>query len=328
MKPKLIASICIICLVVGFFVGFNSDQYFNFDEDRNPTSEIRGRRDYQYINPLLECDTSFISQEKIFDSLRDQLQTLIKSETKINSHVNFVSVYYRDLNNGPWIGINHNELFSPASLIKVPVMMAYYKEAGYNPAILEKKVLNTKSYEPGTQNIVPEVTLTPNQEYTIDELINNMIIYSDNNAYELLLENIDTQKVYQVYKDLGVDITEAESNPSGNILSVKNYAAFFRILYNASYLNTDMSEKALRLLSQIKFTKGLKAGIPSDVNISHKFGERQYLSTGEKQLHDCGIVYHPTKPYLICIMTRGNDFTAQTNMIKKISASVYNYINK
>jgi beta-lactamase class A len=142
------------------------------------------------------------------------------------------------------------------------------------------------------------------------------------------LENIDTQKIYQVYKDLGVDITEAESNPSGNILSVKNYAAFFRILYNASYLNTDMSEKALKLLSQIKFTKGLKAGIPSDVNISHKFGERQYLSTGEKQLHDCGIVYHPTKPYLICVMTRGNDFAAQTNMIKKVSASVYNYVNK
>ncbi len=29
-----------------------------------------------------------------------------------------ISVYFRDLNNGPWFGINEKEEFSPASLLK------------------------------------------------------------------------------------------------------------------------------------------------------------------------------------------------------------------
>jgi hypothetical protein len=47
------------------------------------------------------------------------------------------------------------------------------------------------------------------------------------------------------------------------------------------------------------------------------------MDTRQKQLHDCGIVYLPGKPYLLCIMTRGQDFTNLTSTVKEISALVY-----
>jgi len=206
-------------------------------------------------------------------------------------------------------------------------MIAYYKIAQSNPSILDQELLNTKNYNSEKQNYPPEITLAPQQKYTINHLINQMIIYSDNLAYDLLNDNLDTPTLVSVYSDLGVDISKGFTDPGGNILSVKSYAAFFRILYNASYLNDEYSEKALQLLSQSKFHRGLVAGMPSTIRTAHKFGERYYLATGQKQLHDCGIVYLPHKPYLLCIMTQGDNFDNLTATIKDISSTVYHSLN-
>ena len=155
-----------------------------------------------------------------------------------------------------------------------------------------------------------------------------MIIYSDNADYELLLDNIDNTKIFNVYQDLDVDISKAQNDPNGNIITVEDYASFFRILFNASYLNQSMSEKALKLLSQSQYYDGLVAGIPKEITVAHKFGERQFLPSKEKQLHDCGIVYLPNKPYLLCVMSRGSDFNQAANFIKEVSQTVYNEISK
>ncbi|HEX8923420.1 MAG TPA: serine hydrolase, partial [Patescibacteria group bacterium] len=128
---------------------------------------------------------------------------------------------------------------------------------------------------------------------------------------------------------MGIDISAAAADPNGDIISVKSYASFFRILFNSSYLDNDMSEKALEILSTSRFKDGLIAGVPNGVAIAHKFGERQYLATGQKQLHDCGIVYPASsRPYLICVMTRGQDFSHMENSIKDISAAIYNEVGR
>jgi beta-lactamase class A len=205
-------------------------------------------------------------------------------------------------------------------------MIAYLKEAEDNPAVLDQVLTNNQKFEADSVNFAPEITLVPNQKYTVRELISRMIIYSDNLAYTLLNDNMDAQKIIKVYSDLGVDISKGNTDPNGNIVSVKSYSAFFRILFNSSYLDQDMSEYALNILSQTKFSQGLVAGLPPKTLISHKFGERQYLDTGQKQLHDCGIIYLPENPYLICVMTRGQNFPALETTIKDISSMVYTYI--
>lgn len=208
------------------------------------------------------------------------------------------------------------------------MMITYYKLAETDTSLLQKQLQNTQTNTATDQNIKPSLTLEAGKSYSIEELINRMIIYSDNLAYDLLLSNLDNRLLRQTYADLGVDISKADTNPNGNIISVKDYASFFRILFNSSYLSKPMSEKALKLLTQAEFKQGLIAGIPQNIEIAHKFGERRYLTTGEKQLHDCGIVYLPNKPYLLCIMTRGQDFDKLSQTIKQISQIVYTEISK
>lgn len=327
MSSFKVAGLWVLSLIVTFTVGYFTENKFASDP-KNQEEIIRKNFSYKYINPILECNVDLELNNKL-DSLKNNVQDIIQDQIN-QKNITFASVYYRDLNNGPWFGINEDEYFSPASLVKVPVMIAYLKKAETDPLILQKKIVNTPNIQDGSniQNIKPSVSIAPNQSYTVEDLINKMIINSDNDSYNTLAENLDQNELADIYQDLDVDISKAFTNPNGNIITVKDYASFFRILFNASYLNKDMSELALSILTQTDYKDGLVAGTPNNITIAHKFGERKYLDTGETQFHDCGIIYLPQKPYLLCIMTKGTDFNHLSQVIQEISSTVYQNLTK
>ncbi|MFA5532439.1 MAG: serine hydrolase [Candidatus Shapirobacteria bacterium] len=314
----------IIPLLIGVFIGkfilANSQPQDNFSK------EVHESFNYQFISPLLECNSN--SDNITLYPLKNSINHIINQEINSNN-ITFASVYFRDLNNGPWFGINEKEYFSPASLAKVPLLITYLKKAQRDSSLLSQKIINPENQEDGVsiQNIKPSETLLSNQEYTVEDLLKRMIIYSDNDSYNNLFKNIENNEILQVYKDLDIDISKILENSNGDIITVKDYASFFRTLFNASYLNQDMSEKALSLLSQVEYQKALVAGVPKNIKVAHKFGERKFLVTGEVQFHDCGIIYLPKKPYLLCIMTRSNDLNKAILSIKKMSQETFQYIN-
>ena len=268
------------------------------------------------ISPLLECgDLSNISNKQVSD-IREKVQYYI--DTQSRNGVQNVSVYFRDLNNGPWFGINEKDLFTPGSLLKVPLMISVYKEAMSDPNLLHKKLkyTGTEDYE---QNITPELKIEPGKDYSVDDMVSYMIKYSDNDAADILFRSLNMKQLVDSYTELGV------SPPANDqyTVSVKNYASFFRILYNATYLDHGYSQKALQLLTQTAFNQGIVAGVPNAITVAHKFGERGFENSSQKQLHDCGIVYYPNQPYLLCIMTRGNDFSTLEHVATDISRVIY-----
>ena len=277
---------------------------------------------YRYISPLLECE-NFNPPGHGYKTMQSALEKKIGEYTS-SQKAEKVALYFRDLNNGPWISINGEEKFSPASLLKVPLMMAYLKIAENNPQVLEKKLI-VEEDESGifSQNIKPLKMVTPGEEYIVEDLIVRMIKYSDNLAADVLLKNFDPSQLNKIYLDLDIKIPGTEGLE--NFMSIIDYSVFFRILYNASYLNRDMSEKALQIMTEAGFYRGLINQLPADTIVSHKFGER--VVDDKKQLHDCGIVYLKNKNYLICIMTRGQDFSIMENIIADLSKEVFDTIN-
>jgi beta-lactamase class A len=113
-------------------------------------------------------------------------------------------------------------------------------------------------------------------------------------------------------------------------LSVKEYASFFRVLYNASFLTREHSEQALALLAETDFPYGIESGLPPGTVVAHKWGIRTSTVQGEdvEQLHDCGLVYYPNHPYLLCVMTRGDDTLRQAQLIAEVSRVVYDEVTK
>ena len=307
----------VLSLLLGFVLGLLTET-----KKITPQNTERHESGYFFISPLIEW-FSDKSDSPENTKIQAKVEKLIAEKTAANKIVN-VSIYFRDLSNGPWIGINENEKFTPASLLKVPIMMTYYKMAENNPSILQEELLVNSNHENQVeQNIKPEKTVEIGKKYTINELIRYMLIESDNRAAGTLLDRIPFDVLKKTYSDLGLDLPTLDKPE--NYMAVKDYASFFRILYNASYLDKYYSEQALEIMSESIYTQGLQAGVPSDVKVSHKFGERN--NDGADQLHDCGIVYKQNKDYLLCVMTRGNNFNDLSETIKDVSKLFYDNVN-
>lgn len=233
-----------------------------------------------------------------------------------------VSVYYRDLIDGPWFGIHEDAPYNPASLMKLPVMIAWLKRAEGDRTALGRTFTFDEAEYPGrAQATQPRKTLSQGGRYTVEELLRYMLSYSDNRAMWLLYRDLRQEELGDVLDEMDIS-NDARSGE--NQVSAHGYSGFFRILFNASYLGREMSEYALHLLTAEDFPQGIQAGVPRGVTIAGKFGE--YLPEGpggEVQLHEFAIVYHPRGPYILGIMTRGRDWAAQAGVIRDVSSAVY-----
>lgn len=298
------------------------------ETSRNKRAYVEKREGQQNnINPLLACDVAddVISNPELIP-FREKVEKYISTKMDKRWAVK-VSVYYRELNDGYWFSIGDADKFIPASLRKVPLMIALLKQAEKAPGLLNRLVTFDLANDYNqNQNFKPLHSLVFGQQYSVRDLIFRMIAYSDNNAFTYLTKIVDPEQFDQVYYRLRLQ--NPRSIKDDEFLSVQTYESFFRILYNASYLSREASDWALEVLSKSEFKTGLVSGVPPTVKVAHKFGEKSDAVEGTVQLHDCGIVYYPQHPYLLCVMTKGPNFEFLDDVIANISQITFIEVDK
>ncbi len=315
-RSMAIVGVLLAGLILGFLL-HNPVRKALFGGDCPPhetSFEVSHQRGYRYINPLLDFEQQYKGLPHVKSEINDYI-----AKNKKDGRLRDISVYFRQLNTGLTFSINDDFKFSPASLLKVPLMIACLKQAEIDGAFLSKRI---------KFDIIPDSLTVPNfrygepieygKTYTVEELIIRLIINSDNHAGMLLLENLDSRILEKVYTDL--DVAMPWLPGMENYMTVKEYSKFIRILFNSTYLNRDMSEFALYIMSLSHFDKGIVQGVGQGITVSHKFGERDI--DGVRQLHDCGIIYFESAPCLICIMTRGNNFEELEDVIADIASII------
>lgn len=287
-------------------------------------------KNVSFINPSTGCGNRNIVNKKEYKEFKERVIEYIKQEEE-TGELEHIGVWFRDLSAGPTFGINEREDFVPASLLKLPLALAFYdlqEESDNN--LLETSLIYTGTTVPvPKQTYRPAIQLVPSKKYTIKELIRHSLVYSDNFSsqflYEYLLKNFNkAEPLLFIYRDLGIISSGTNFNQAG--INTKGYASIFRQLYNSSLLNPDHSEEVLEMLSETNFVLGLRAGVPPNVRVSHKFGER-IIENNNNELHDCGIIYYPDNPYILCIMTKGKDLNYLANIVANISKMVYEEFN-
>lgn len=309
-----------VALCVGFAFGY----FIPYLPSKLRTSGEMRVGSGKYTNALLECeiarDSIAVPKKNFSKELEEFVEELITSDTVAD-----IAVYYRDLNNGPVISYNQDDSFAPASLLKVPLLITYLYWDEQQPGLFEEVLFFEKPFDVGyVQEFPPEDRLVVGRSYTIRELLERAVVYSDNQAYMLLYNHMPQRYFSDLFTLLGID--PAVFMDSSKEMTVREYSSFFRILYNVSFLSFVDSEYALSLLTKITFKDGLNVGVPEDIAIAHKFGERKNAE-GMRQFHDCGIVYYPKYPYLLCVMTQGENTPELITAIQKVSAFVYKQID-
>lgn len=283
---------------------------------------------YHFVNAQVVCGEPAVIKKTGYATLRDSLERFIAEEQMVE-HVSEVSLYFRDLLSGPVFGINELEDFSPASLLKLPIAIVYLNIAERDPSILSQKITFTDEGFHNEQMYQPSQEIQEGRVYTIEELLVAMVTKSDNIAYELLEQHLSAQPQYAgLRKEIFVEL--GTLSPEGLLdetITVRGNASLYRVLFNSSYLTPEYSEKLLGWLTQSEFKDGLVAGVPEGITVAHKFGEREASASGIKQLHDCGIVYYPGNPYLLCVMTRGKNVEELARVIAEISKKIYEEVD-
>jgi beta-lactamase class A len=293
----------------------------------NSEYQIKRLANFKFIRPLLSAKPSneYDGYYRIKRSVADLIQ-YYKDQGIISS----ASMYMRDFDKASWTAINQNEKYRPGSILKIPVLMTILRYEEEHPGFLESTMTYSFKFsyaDPKKQSILTK-QIQYGKSYTRRELLKYMIEYSDNNAGELLWLSMDKNMFARMFEEFGLPKPDLGANEIP--LSALDCSVFLESLFNATYLTIKQSEFAIDLLSKSAFDEGIVKGIPSEILlIAHKFGESG--TTKNKELHETGVLYIDNRPYLITVMTRGNnnvDYPKLATVIQGISRTIYYGLTK
>lgn len=232
-----------------------------------------------------------------------------------------IGVYFEYLPSGTSIGINDRMEVRFASLIKLPVVMAVYKDM--EKGDLKKDTILTVSEENVHKGFGELWKKGAGTKITVKEAIDLSIKESDNTALRALVSALPKGAIEDVFDNLDITIDTGLGYP---IISPKNYSSILRSLYLSSYLQYEDSNEIIDLLTNTKFNDKIPAGVSQGIKVAHKIG---LFELGEKMnvFSDCGIIYAPNRPYSLCIMVKSDEDSSRNHMVH-ISQMIYGYIER
>jgi beta-lactamase class A len=298
---NILLFITVVSVLVNIFLLFRLLQ-------KEKTADLRNK--YPLLAPR-------ILTEKPTDTLVNFLPLRMKLREYVAPFGENFTFYFEYLPTGTSIGVNEKLDFTAASLIKVPTVMAYYRQMekqGFSiegeTIKLEERHIDKGSGTLWTRGIGATITL--------DEAVRLALIESDNTATYVIADVLDQESFDEVYEGLDIDFVKKDANIN---ISAKSYTSILKALYFSAVLSKEHSQEILSMLSQTRFDDKLVAGIPEGVVVAHKIGIVSY----KEVFHDCGIVYVPSRPYALCMISQAPEVVTQERM-KKVSRMVYDYV--
>lgn len=295
----------IVVVLCGISIAVNA--WFLFRGEKNSTQE--SARNFPYLSPRIFAE----QQNDIlinFLPLRKSLRTLVEG------YGDSFNVYFEYLPTGTSIGVREKDEFQAASLIKVPVVMAYFHQmerqgfAVDSTVTLEEKDIDKTSGDLWTTGV--------GSRHTFNEVVKKALVDSDNTAAMMLINRVSEDDFDEVYAGLDIEMKKEEKQV---IISAKQYSSILKSLYFSSLLSKINSQYILDLLTTTKFTDKLPAGVPNSVRVAHKIGILK-----DERYQDCGIVYVPKRPYIVCMISKSNDALATIRM-QAVSRLIYEYVS-
>ncbi|MCC6934713.1 MAG: serine hydrolase [Candidatus Yanofskybacteria bacterium] len=278
---------------------------------------------FELLNPVkaLKINRHFIID---FSDLRKSFDRIVKK------YPQKTYLYFMYLSNGGWVGVNERDQFVAASLIKVPLAMAFYKAVEDGRINLSQEyALAETDLDDGFGDLYK---VGAGKSYSARDLLRIILSRSDNTAMRAvttLLRRVGIDDpLSDVYAELGWEVLPplvANGDASGinySEISVKVLSNMLLALYNATYISSEHSQEILKDLSESEFNDSIPGGVPNGTIVAHKIG----ASANDQTFSDCGIVYVPGRPYLLCLGSNGGDQDRANRFMAEVSRAVFDFV--
>ena len=215
-----------------------------------------------------------------------------------------VCLSFLDLTTGENISIDGDRCVPSASTIKLLIMAELMDRVRTGSLSLDQKITITPEMKTGGDGILKE--LEPGHSFSLKEILTLMIIVSDNQATNILIDLLGMDAINARGKTLGLKNTilgrkmmdsEARKQGRDNFISANDMAAILRAIYEERLIDVEASKTMLDILLRQQQSGRLQLYLPEEVPVAHKCGDLDYLE------NDGGIIYAEGHPYILVVLT-------------------------
>ena len=235
-----------------------------------------------------------------------------------------VCINFYDLNKNKGFSINGDKKVLSASMIKLLILAELMKKISENKFSLSDTIMIVDSMKTGGDGVLKE--LNTGHHFTLKELATLMIVVSDNQATNILIDFLGMENINQLGKELrlkktflGRKMMDAEARKKGydNYICADDISLLLKLIYQEKLINKEASQLMLDILLRQQQGERLQRYLPSDIKIAHKCGDLDNLE------NDGGIIWLGGKAYILVILTNGMSNLQCKQTIGKISKFVY-----
>jgi len=212
-------------------------------------------------------------------------------------------------------GLSQDEVFTAASLIKLPVILTLYQEVEEGSLSLETKyTLWQEDKRSGSGSLVGKPVGTV---YTYQKLAELMGQQSDNTAFAALTRILGEKKIQTTIDSLGMSKTSFTRNET----TPTDIGLFFRKLYGGSVITREHRDEILEFLTNTIYEDRIPAGVPEGTRVAHKIGTELGVFS------DSGVVF-ASRPFVLVIMSKNALEKEAKTALVEITKAVWEFENK
>ena len=238
-------------------------------------------------------------------------------EELVRGYPGVAGVSVIDLRSGARLSVRGDETFPTASLIKVAVLVALLDEVNKGTIRMDERISLLARDRVGGSGVLQY--MQSGLEPTVADAAWLMITLSDNTATNILLDHLNVKTVWDKMEALGLPHTKIHSKTFLRSTSIavdssvkyglgvttpNETARLFELLHRGRAVSPAQDSTALAMLRANQDATKLARWLPDTVAVAHKTGEV------DRSRSDCGIVYGPQAPVVVCAMTRENRETS------------------
>jgi beta-lactamase class A len=252
-----------------------------------------------------------------------------KLKNRIANFNGTVGLVVKDLDTGWEIDINQGRLMPAASLVKIPIMLAYFYAAREGKVSLQNTVYLKSSDKVSGSKVLG--SMPTGTRFTVEGLFSPMITQSDNAAANALISILGFDNLNSYFKKMGLkstnlsrkmmDFSERKEGVE-NYTSAADCAYLMNKLYEGRFLDKNTSQRCMEILGDQKINDRIPRKLPkASAFVAHKTGLERHIC------HDVGVVFTAKGDFLICVLVKHRDKTAQNakRLISDIALSTYRY---